>query len=112
MTTEEIERRLAELETRIAFHEQSLLELSDALAASRDDEARTALLLHRALDELRQLRTTRSAGPVSVDPALEPPPPHGVDRCPVEGPRRSSAHHSGIADRTVRIHREFDHDFA
>ena len=43
MTTEEIERRLAELETRVAFQEQSLLELSDALAASRDEEARNRL---------------------------------------------------------------------
>jgi SlyX protein len=70
------EQRLVELETRVAFQEHALAELSDALAAARDEEARTALLLHRALDELRQLRTTLSAGPVSADPALEPPPPH------------------------------------
>ncbi len=76
MTTEEIERRLAELETRIAFHEQSLLELSDALAASRDDEARTALLLHRALEELKAMRSTLSSSPLTGDASLEPPPPH------------------------------------
>ena len=76
MTTEEIERRLAELETRIAFHEQSLLELSDALAASRHDEARTALLLHRALEELKAMRSTLSSSPLTGDASLEPPPPH------------------------------------
>ena len=76
MTTEEIERRLAELETRVAFHEHSLLELSDALAASRDDEARTALLLHRALEELKAMRSTLSSSPLTGDASLEPPPPH------------------------------------
>jgi len=76
MTPEEIERRLAELETRVAFQEQSLLELSDALAASRDEEARTALLLHRALEELKAMRSTLSSAPVTGDPSLEPPPPH------------------------------------
>ena len=52
MTPEEFDRRLAELETRIAFQEHTLLELSDALAAARDGEARTALLLQRALEEI------------------------------------------------------------
>lgn len=76
MTTQEIERRLAELETRVAFHEQSLLELSDALAASRDEEARTALLLHRALEEVKAMRSTLSSSPLTGDASLEPPPPH------------------------------------
>ena len=76
MTMEEIERRLAELETRVAFQEQSLLELSDALAASRDEEARTALLLHRALEELKAMRNTLSSSPVTGDASLEPPPTH------------------------------------
>ncbi|RNF85323.1 SlyX family protein [Montanilutibacter psychrotolerans] len=71
-----IEQRLVELETRLAFQEHALGELSDALAAARDEEARTALLLHRALDELRQLRSAMSANPLSADPASEPPPPH------------------------------------
>ena len=76
MIMEEIKRRLAELETRVAFQEQSLLELSDALAASRDEEARTALLLHRALEELKAMRSTLSSSPVTGDASLEPPPPH------------------------------------
>jgi len=71
-----LELRLTELETRLAFQEHALTELSDALAAARDEEARNALLLHRALDELRQLRTALSATPLTGDAANEPPPPH------------------------------------
>ena len=48
-----LEMRVTELETRLAFQEHALNELSDALAAARDEEARNALLLHRALEELR-----------------------------------------------------------
>lgn len=72
----ELEQRMVELETRVAFQEHALGELSDALAAARDEEARNALMLHRALDELKQLRTSLAAGPLSADPASEPPPPH------------------------------------
>ena len=71
-----IEQRLVDLETRLAFQEHALGELSDALAAARDEEARTALLLHRALEELRQLRMAMSSGPVTADASQEPPPPH------------------------------------
>jgi SlyX protein len=70
------ERRLVDLETRLAFQEHALGELSDALAAARDEEARNALLLHRVLEEVRQLRTAMSAAPISADASLEPPPPH------------------------------------
>lgn len=71
-----VDARLADLETRLAFQEMALNELSDALASARSEEARTALLLHRTLEELRQLRLTVSNTPNSADPALEPPPPH------------------------------------
>ena len=71
-----LELRLTELETRLAFQEHALTELSDALAAARDEEARNALLLHRALEELRQLRTALSTTPLTGDAANEPPPPH------------------------------------
>ncbi|QDH69948.1 SlyX family protein [Marilutibacter alkalisoli] len=70
------EQRLAELESRIAFQEHAINELSDALASARDEEARNTLLLHRALEELRQLRLALSSGPVTGDLAGEPPPPH------------------------------------
>ena len=71
-----VEARLVDLETPVAFQEQALQELSDALAAARDGEARSALLLHRALEELRQLRSAMAASPVTGDAASEPPPPH------------------------------------
>jgi SlyX protein len=68
---ERIERRLVDLESRLAFQELALAELSDALAASRAETARNSELLRRALDDLTQLRTLLYA-----DPAQEPPPPH------------------------------------
>ena len=67
---------MIDLEMRIAFQEQALQELSDALAAARDGEARNSLLLHRALEDLRQLRSAMAASPVTGDAASEPPPPH------------------------------------
>ena len=72
----DLESRVVELETRLAFQEQALQELSDALAAARDGETRNALLLHRALEELRQLRSAMAASPITGDAASEPPPPH------------------------------------
>ena len=76
MPMDVIEERLIDLEMRLAFQEQAMQELSDALAASRDEESRNALLLHRMLEELRQLRSAMATNPVSGDAANEPPPPH------------------------------------
>lgn len=66
-----LETRVDELETRVAFQERTLTELSDALAQARIDNQRTQRLLERALDELRRLRSEPF-----VDPGIEPPPPH------------------------------------
>ncbi len=71
-----LEQRLVDLETRLAFQEHALQELSDAVAAARAEEAGNALRLHRALAELRQLRSMLAASPVVGDAASEPPPPH------------------------------------
>lgn len=68
--------RIAELEVRLAFQEQAIQDLSDALAAARSEESRNALLLHRMRDELLQMRRALAAHPVTADPASEPPPPH------------------------------------
>lgn len=68
---EDLQQRLMELETRLAFQEQALAELSDALAASRLETARNTDLLRRALDEMKQTR-----GDFFADPSEEPPPPH------------------------------------
>ena len=66
-----LETRLTELETRLAFQEQALGELSDALAASRIEAERNADLLRRTLDAVKQSR-----GEFFADPSEEPPPPH------------------------------------
>ena len=63
--------RIAELETRVAFQEHALTELSDALAEARMETARNSEQLVRALADLKQLRTLLYA-----DPGSEPPPPH------------------------------------
>ena len=60
-----------ELETRLAFQEHSIGELSDALADARMESARNSETLLRVTAELKQLRTLLYA-----DPGSEPPPPH------------------------------------
>ena len=67
----QFDRRFAELETRLAFQEHALGEMSDALAEARAESARNAELLRRALDDLKTLRTL-----LYSDPGTEPPPPH------------------------------------
>lgn len=66
------QQRIEELETRLTFQEQALLELSDALAEARSDIARHEAALLRVVEELK---SARGSG-VSADPADEPPPPH------------------------------------
>jgi SlyX protein len=63
--------RIDELEARLAFQENALLELSDAVAAARSEAGRSAELLRRVLLELAQSRSG-----VTGDVADEPPPPH------------------------------------
>ena len=62
-------QRLAELETRVAFPEHALMELSDALAAARMETARSDERLQRALADLKH-------SVQYADPGSEPPPPH------------------------------------
>jgi SlyX protein len=66
-----LERRIVELETRLAFQEHAQTELSDALAELRAEAERSADLLRRVLEELKLHR-----GDLMADPADEPPPPH------------------------------------
>src|SRR3546814_1051140 len=66
-----LEQRIVELETRLAFQEQALAELSDALAAARIEAAGHADLLQRTLEAMKQSR-----GELYADPSEEPPPPH------------------------------------
>jgi SlyX protein len=67
--------RIVDLETRIAFQEHTLSEMSDALADLRQENARLVLLVRRALDELRQLRAGM-ASDLTGEASDEPPPPH------------------------------------
>ena len=66
-----LEARLVELETRLAFQESAMTELSDALAGIRLEAERNAELMRRALEEMKTSR-----GAFFADPAEEPPPPH------------------------------------
>lgn len=66
-----LEKRIVELETRLAFQEQALAELSDALAAARIETAEHAEMLRRTLEAMKQSR-----GDFYADPSEEPPPPH------------------------------------
>ncbi len=68
---ETLERRIIELETRLAFQEHTQSELSDALAQLRAEAARNAGLLRRVMEDIKQHR-----GDLMADPADEPPPPH------------------------------------
>ena len=71
MAADPLEQRLVELETRLAFQEQALSELSDALAETRLEASRQSGLLRQALQDLKLAR-----GDVFADAASEPPPPH------------------------------------
>jgi SlyX protein len=68
---EALEQRLIELETRLAFQEQALAELSQALADARAEGNRNAGMLGALLADLRKVRSELYA-----DPGEEPPPPH------------------------------------
>lgn len=75
MSGEGVDARIVDLQTRVAFQEHALSELSDALAEARMENARLVLMVQRALDEVRQLRAGM-ASDLTGDPASEPPPPH------------------------------------
>jgi SlyX protein len=69
--TDALQGRVVELETRLAFQEHAMAELSDALAELRTEAARSADLLRRVLEEVKLHR-----GDLMADPGDEPPPPH------------------------------------
>lgn len=75
MSGTNIDSRMVDLEMRVAFQEHSLSELSDALAEARMENAQLAIMVQRALDELRQLRAG-IAPDFTGDAIAEPPPPH------------------------------------
>ncbi|KAF1710566.1 hypothetical protein CSC70_07870 [Pseudoxanthomonas kalamensis DSM 18571] len=66
-----LEQRLIELETRLAFQEQAMLELSEVLAEARAESGRNSETLRHLLADLRKVRSELYASPQD-----EPPPPH------------------------------------
>ena len=71
MAGDALEARVVELETRLAFLEATLGEMSDALAAARMEAQRNADLFRRTMEELKSQRSMEM-----MDPSDEPPPPH------------------------------------
>lgn len=67
-----IEERLVELESRIAFQDDTIQTLNDALADAQMALSKQQLVLKRIVEELK---SARGAG-VTIDAADEPPPPH------------------------------------
>ncbi|QIK81533.1 SlyX family protein [Lysobacter sp. HDW10] len=67
-----IEERLVELESRIAFQDDTIQALNDALADAQMALSKQQLVLKRIVEELK---SARGAG-VTIDAADEPPPPH------------------------------------
>lgn len=63
--------RLVDLESRIAFIERSLIEMSDALADTRMESVRDRLRIENLLSDLGELRSL-----LPGDSQDEPPPPH------------------------------------
>ncbi len=71
IVTRGLEPRVTELETRLAFQEQTLAELNDALSEMRLELGAQTGLLRRVMDDLRHARTVQFP-----DAGQEPPPPH------------------------------------
>ncbi|MBS0576931.1 MAG: SlyX family protein [Proteobacteria bacterium] len=63
--------RLIDLESRIAFIERSLIEMSDALADARMESVRDRLRIENLLSDLGELRSL-----LPGEAQDEPPPPH------------------------------------
>ncbi len=71
MNASPADERLIDLETRIAFIERSLVEMSDALAEARREATSDRLRLERALADLREMR-----GLLPAADAGDEKPPH------------------------------------
>ncbi|HET8554362.1 MAG TPA: SlyX family protein [Rhodanobacteraceae bacterium] len=71
MHDDALQERLADLETRLTFMDDTILTLADADAL----QSRRLLELEQAMHDLRaELASMRAA--LSDDPRNEPPPPH------------------------------------
>ena len=71
MSASSLEQRLAELEVKLTFIDDTVA----ALAGSETEQAQRILALERMIRELR-LELAALRGAQSHDPHSEPPPPH------------------------------------
>lgn len=67
----ELEQRIDEVETRLAFQETTLQELNEVLTSQQQQ-----LSQMRSLVEKLGERVVELAGKMQADAAIEPPPPH------------------------------------
>ena len=71
MNTNELKKRVVELETRVAFQEQTISDLSDALVRQQGDLDRVGQMMQRLVGRMANIEEFRGQGS-----ELEPPPPH------------------------------------
>ena len=71
METNEVKKRLVELETRIAFQEQSISDLSDVIVSQQAEIDQVAQKMQRMARRMANFEEFRGEG---SEP--EPPPPH------------------------------------
>jgi len=67
----ELEQRINEVETRLAFQETMLQELNEALTSQQQQLSQ----MQAVLEKLRE-RIVELASNMQPDAAIEPPPPH------------------------------------
>jgi SlyX protein len=67
----ELEQRINEVETRLAFQETTLQELNEALTSQQQQLSQ----MQAVLEKLRE-RIVELASNMQPDAAVEPPPPH------------------------------------
>jgi SlyX protein len=66
----DVPRRMVELETRFAFQEQALQEMSEVVARQQTEIGRLAMMLKETQERLRGI------SPPVAEPFEESPPPH------------------------------------
>ena len=71
MQSNELENRLVELETRIAFQEQTISELSDVIVRQQAEIDQVGQKMQRLAGRMANFEEFRGDGSVP-----EPPPPH------------------------------------
>jgi SlyX protein len=71
MNTNELKKRVVELETRTAFQEQTISDLSDVIVRQQADIDRVHQMMQRLVGRMESIEELGGQGS-----ELEPPPPH------------------------------------